>query len=111
IDAAALHVGVDGIPPYAGAVVRPLDESASLGTARVGRGIAAVPMPCRERLVVVLGVHKEAHVELLGVGQAGGLAGSGAGLRKDREENSRENRDDRNDDEQLDQGKPTRITS
>src|SRR5262249_19285977 len=57
-----------------------------------------------------LHVHAGGHADLAHVGEAGGLAGLLASLRKDREENSGKYRDNGDHDEQFDQ-RETRLSS
>src|SRR5262249_22981762 len=93
--AAGLYVGVDLVWP----VSAPLDTGehrVEIGIDKrpIAPGHVALDPTGRADLVIVLGIHEIAERDLLHVGDAHGLAGFFAGLRKNREEDCCQNCDD-----------------
>src|SRR5581483_3460745 len=90
--AAALDVGQNGVLPDEFLAGEPGGVVQEVAFGRAG-------------LVPVLRVHQDAEADLLHVGEAGGMAGFGPRLRKNREKNSCQNRDYCYHDEQFDECK------
>src|SRR5262249_50726173 len=67
-------------------------------------GAVDIVVSHRERLIIILLVHNDGGPDLLGIAEAGGLAGLLARLGKDGEADRGQDGNDRDQDEQLDQG-------